>query len=87
MTSAVNHNCLFLFHTPLGVIQLKKKLTRYAMPFTVIDAPRKLSAECGMGVQFFLPDEKRYFLFINDQVKAVYLIEDDRYISIWQDES
>lgn len=87
MTSVVNHNCLFLFHTPLGVIQLKKKLISNAMPFTVIDAPRKLSAECGMGVQFSLPDDKRYFPFITDQVKAVYRIENEGYILIWQDES
>ena len=87
MILAMSHNCLFLFHTPLGIIQLKKKLNAEAISFSVIDAPRALSSECGMGVKFSLSHERGYQPFMNEQVKAVYRIENERYHLIWEDES
>ncbi|GKX49936.1 DUF3343 domain-containing protein [Budvicia aquatica] len=75
----------FLFYTPLGVILLKKQLMLKGIEFCVMDAPRQLSAECGMSVRFSLTKDEGYRSFISPQVSAVYRVECERYISLWQD--
>lgn len=82
----MRHRYLFLFHTPLGVIQLKKVLTAKGIAYSVIDAPRSLTAECGMAVTFFLPEEEGFIPLINEQVSAIYLIDDDKPVLKWEDE-
>lgn len=76
----------FLFYTPLGVILLKKQLMLKGIEFFVMDAPRQLSAECGMSVRFRLVNDEGYQQLINPQVSAVYQVEHQRYILLWQDE-
>ncbi|MBK5072786.1 DUF3343 domain-containing protein [Budviciaceae bacterium CWB-B4] len=82
----MNNEYLFLFHTPLGVIQLKKKLNDWDIHFLIIDAPRTLSAECGMAVRFELTERYQYSTLINSQVKSVYQITAEGYDILWQDQ-
>ncbi|MBK5142529.1 DUF3343 domain-containing protein [Budviciaceae bacterium BWR-B9] len=76
---------LFLFHTPLGVIQLKKRLNEWGIHFLVIDAPRVLSAECGMAMRFELTESHQYSALINSQVKSIYQITTEGYVVLWLD--
>ncbi|QBH96541.1 DUF3343 domain-containing protein [Limnobaculum zhutongyuii] len=70
----------------MGVIKLKKKLNGWGVNFQVIDAPRTLSAECGMAVRFELVELRPYLTLINSQVKAVYQVTAEGYHVLWQDE-
>ncbi|GKX54855.1 hypothetical protein SOASR030_09670 [Leminorella grimontii] len=85
--NTAHYGYLFLFHTPLGIIQLKKALAAKGLTYSVIDAPRALTAECGMAVKLFLPDGESFLPLINEQVNAVYLINDDKPVLKWEDES
>ncbi|SQI41335.1 Protein of uncharacterised function (DUF3343) [Leminorella richardii] len=77
---------LFLFHTPLGVIRLKKALTERDIVYCVIDAPRALTADCGMAVTFSLAKGLEFSSLVNEQVSAVYQTEGDSVTLKWRDD-
>ena len=77
---------LFLFHTSLGAIKLKKALAARDVAFRVIDAPRRLTAECGVAVAFTLDGDEAFRSFLNQDVSAVYRVGDGEPALLWQDE-
>ncbi len=83
----MNSGYLFLFHTPLGAILLKKALARRQIIFHVFDAPRQLTAECGVAVSFTLPDDDEFQHYLNQEVSVVYRLGNDGAPElIWRDE-
>lgn len=79
-------HCLFLFHAPLGAIRLKKMLAERQISYRVIDAPRKLTAECGVAVEFALDDADAFRALLNPEVCAVYHVKDGAQELVWRDE-
>ena len=54
----MNEEFLYLFHSTLGTIRLRKRLEQYGQSFRVCDVPRQLSAGCGLAIRLHcLPDE------------------------------
>lgn len=78
---------LFLFHTPLGVIRLKKALAARHIAYRVIDAPRQLTAECAMAIEFALTEESGFQPLLNAEVCAVYRLGAAAPVLLWRDES
>lgn len=65
---------------------LKKCLKAKGINFKVMDAPRALTAECGMSIQFTVVNETQdYQLLINHQVSSVYRVDGKNYILLWRD--
>lgn len=83
----MQNNYLFLFHTALGAVKLKKALSAKQIDYRVIDAPRSLTAQCGLSVKFALPDADNFSALINDQVSAVYQYQGETLALRWRDNS
>ncbi|QHM73697.1 putative Se/S carrier-like protein [Mixta intestinalis] len=83
----MNIRYLFLFHTPLGAVLLKKALAQRQIMFRVFDAPRQLTAECGVAVSFNLPHDDCFQPFLNQDVSAVYRLDNESFpVLMWRDE-
>lgn len=78
---------IFLFHTPLGAVLLRKTLSAQGIDFKVIDAPRQLTADCGIAVSVILPDACDFMALLNHEVSAVYQYEAQIPRLRWQDET
>ena len=54
----MNQEFLYLFHSTLGTVRLRKRLEQHGQSFRVCDVPRQLSAGCGLAIRLHcLPDE------------------------------
>lgn len=54
----MNQEYLYLFHSTLGTVRLRKRLEQHAQSFRVCDVPRQLRLGCGIAIRLHcLPDE------------------------------
>lgn len=74
----------FLFHNTLGAIQLKKTLQSRAIPFTMTDAPRELTASCGLSLRFEWSGDIHEFI-VPQQTQSIYRFINNAYQLYWQD--
>ena len=53
----MNQEFLYLFHSTLGTVRLRKRLEQHGQSFRVCDVPRRLSAGCGLAIRLHCPPE------------------------------
>ena len=81
------HDYLFLFHVQYAVKKLQQKFQQDKISSEIIDAPRKLSSECELGILAHFIDDKKYGNYVNSNIRAIYKVEDKNFTCIWQDKS
>lgn len=74
----------FLFHNTLGAIQLKKQLNAQDISFKMMDAPRELTASCGLSIRFDWDKNVECFI-VPAQTQAIYIWQNSGYQLYWQD--
>lgn len=74
----------FLFHNTLGAIQLKKQLQAQQIPFKMMDAPRELTATCGLSIRFDCQNDVERFI-VPEQTQTIYIWQESQYQLYWQD--
>ena len=53
----MNAEFLYLFHSTLGTVRLRKRLEQQPHAFRVCDVPRLLSAGCGLAIRLHCPPD------------------------------
>lgn len=81
------HNYLFLFHEQYAVKKLHQQFQKDNFSSAIIDAPRKLSSECELGLSAYLPDNQDYKHYINNNIRAIYKINENCFEILWEDEN
>lgn len=70
---------LYLFHSTLGVVRMRKALQAAGMTFRVADIPRALRGGCGLAIWLTCePGDARRWIFPG-QTEAVYLCRGEEY--------
>lgn len=68
----MNEEYLYLFHSTLGTLRLRKRLEQHAQSFQVCDVPRPLMRGCGIAIRLrCLPDEWQSWC-LQGETAAVY---------------
>lgn len=70
-----------MFHTSLGAVLLRDWLKTQGVTFQMMDAPRHLSADCGLSIRVDWPQGAHKL--INEHVSGLYRVEGDEYRHVW----
>lgn len=70
---------LFLFHSTLGVVQLKKRLLAAGADFDVQDVPRELKGGCGLSIMLRCAPGEQTAWYTPGQTETVWLYQEGNY--------
>lgn len=70
---------LFLFHSTLGVVKMKKRLQSAGVNFRVADVPRALRAGCGLSVYVVCPPGEQIRWYAAGETESVYRCQNGEY--------
>ncbi|ALR75283.1 DUF3343 domain-containing protein [[Enterobacter] lignolyticus] len=71
---------LFLFHSTLGVVQMRKALQKANVPFRIADIPRRLRGGCGLALWLQGADADARRWVIPGLTQAIYRCDGDAFI-------
>lgn len=70
---------LFLFHSTLGAVKMKKRLQFDGTTFRVADVPRSLRAGCGLSIYVTCPAGGQTRWYAAGETESVYLCREGGY--------
>ena len=73
----MNAEFLYLFHSTLGTVRLRKRLELQPHAFRVCDVPRRLSAGCGLAIRLHCPPEEWQQWCQRGETAAVFRCDED----------
>ncbi|TBL86604.1 DUF3343 domain-containing protein [Hafnia alvei] len=73
---------LFLFHSTLGVVRLKKRLQAQNVVFKVADIPRQLSSGCGLSIRLRCPKPELSQWWVDGETSAIFRCEGEVYHAV-----
>ena len=73
----MNQEFLYLFHSTLGTVRLRKRLEQHDQSFRVCDVPRLLSAGCGLAIRLHCPPDEWQQWCQSGETAAVFRCEAD----------
>lgn len=81
------HNYLFLFHVQYRVKKLKNRLQENSVASSIIDAPRKITAECEIALSAQFLAEHDYLDYTDEYIREIWKRNELDYQRVWKDES
>lgn len=79
----MNAEFLYLFHSTLGTVRLRKRLAQQPHPFRVCDVPRRLSAGCGLAIRLHCPPGEWQQWCQRGETAAVFVVTKTVSIANW----
>ena len=73
----MNAEFLYLFHSTLGTVRLRKRLEQQPHAFRVCDVPRRLSARSGLAIRLHCPPEEWQQWCQRGETAAVFRCDED----------
>ncbi|TBM28781.1 DUF3343 domain-containing protein [Hafnia paralvei] len=73
---------LFLFHSTLGVVRLKKRLQAQNREFKVADIPRQLSSGCGLSIRLSCTASELALWWVNGETSAIFRCAEGEYVPV-----
>lgn len=78
---------LVIFHTFSGVMQLERVLKKNTMTYETMPAPRKMSVDCGVAIEFESDDVQTFIESIKkDNIHRIFEKKDDQYQIIYEND-
>ncbi len=70
---------LFLFHSTVGVVRMRKALQAAGASFRVKDIPRQLRGGCGLCIYLSCEEGEEQRWVIPGQTEAIFRVEDQEF--------
>lgn len=70
---------LFLFHSTLGAVRMRRALQAAQMTFRIADLPRTLRGGCGLAIWLICRTGEEQRWVISGETEAIYLCQGEEY--------